>query len=235
MISARPPARAFLNQFEQVALSPDVVAFAVQILARRFAFLRRSFVCCCLIQPSLEIAKRRMVSRFIRCGAEMRTLPGRRIDAEMDVLDVLQHHINRDARQARTVLPSVFALRFDDEEDALDFAYILQYVIQRRLNHLLASLNAAPAIRPHLPDSRRQSSAPALRSDPDCYRGPACRACSASPAFPPLARPPPSSHSSAMRFRYSSYCDGLRLSGGNDLIEQRRHFFVDRPGRSGAP
>ena len=41
------------------------------------------------------------------------------------------------------------ALRFDDEEDALHLSHILQNAVQRRLDHLLAGLNAAPAVRPH--------------------------------------------------------------------------------------
>ena len=60
---------------EQVALAPDVVAFAVQVFARGFTLLSCSFFCCCLIQPSLEMANTRMVSRLIRDGAEMRTRP----------------------------------------------------------------------------------------------------------------------------------------------------------------
>src|SRR5579872_1033624 len=65
----------FVDDLEQIALSPDIMAFAVQILARRFTLLLTDVFRCCLIQPSLEIANTRMVSTFIRRGAEIRTLP----------------------------------------------------------------------------------------------------------------------------------------------------------------
>ena len=48
--------------------------------------------------------------------------------------------------------PSVFPLRFDDEEDPLDLGLVLQHVVQRRLDDLLAGLDAAPAIGPDLLD-----------------------------------------------------------------------------------
>jgi hypothetical protein len=65
----------FLDHFEQVASSPEVVAFAVQIFAGRLAFLLYDFFCGWRIQRSLEIAETRIVSRFMRSGAEIRTLP----------------------------------------------------------------------------------------------------------------------------------------------------------------
>ena len=92
-----------------------------------------------------------MVSRLIRCGAEIRTRPGGRIDAEMDVLDVLQHHIHGDVAELDLRRPSVFPLRLDDQEDPLD-------------------LGPRPSATPYsaalITCSRAWTPAPAVRPDP---------------------------------------------------------------------
>ena len=77
--TARPNLNArgslVFDHLEQISLAPDVVAFAVEIFAGRLTVLLCIFACCCLIQPSLEMAKTRMVSSVMRSGAEIRTLP----------------------------------------------------------------------------------------------------------------------------------------------------------------
>src|SRR5205807_10086093 len=47
---------------------------------------------------------------------------------------------------ARSARPSIFPLLLDDEEDALNLGNVFQNPIQGSLDHLLARLNAAPAV-----------------------------------------------------------------------------------------
>jgi hypothetical protein len=51
------------------------MALAFAVAAWRFPLLRVDFLLLSLIQPSFEMAKTRIVSSFIRSGAEIRTLP----------------------------------------------------------------------------------------------------------------------------------------------------------------
>ena len=61
---------------EQVALPPDVMAFTVQILAWGFACLFLEFLLLLFDPTQLgNVVKTRMVSRLIRDGAAIRTLP----------------------------------------------------------------------------------------------------------------------------------------------------------------
>ena len=115
-----------LHHLEQVALAPDVVALAVQVLARRLALLLPELRLLLLDPAQLGDRERRGWCRG-SCASGPRCAPARRgMDAEMDVLDVLQHHVHRDVAQLDLPTPSVFALRLDDQEDPLDLGHILQ-------------------------------------------------------------------------------------------------------------
>jgi hypothetical protein len=65
----------FPDVLEQITLAPDIVALAIQILAWRLAFLCPQLLLLLLDPTSLEMAYTRIVSRFMRDGAAMRTLP----------------------------------------------------------------------------------------------------------------------------------------------------------------
>ena len=91
--------RIALDDLQQIALSPDVVAFAIQIFARRLALLLLQLLLL-LLDPA-ELGNRKDadgVEASCATGGDAHPT-GRRIDAEVDVLDVLEHHIHRDLRQ----------------------------------------------------------------------------------------------------------------------------------------
>src|SRR5512133_3598644 len=89
------------------------------------------------------MAYTRRVSRFIRAGAEMRTLPVGGCTLKWTFLMSLN--------TTSTVMPPtsiclIFMLLEDDLEDALDFINILQNIIECSFDNLLTGLNAAPVI-----------------------------------------------------------------------------------------
>jgi hypothetical protein len=60
---------------EQVTLAPDIMAFPLDELTRRFAFLLLKFLLLAFYPSDFGNRETRIVSRFIRVGAAIRTEP----------------------------------------------------------------------------------------------------------------------------------------------------------------
>lgn len=87
------------DDFEQVAFSPDVVAFAVEVFTRRFAFLSLEFLLLAFDPAEFgdgEDADGVEVHLRRRRDAHP---AGRRVDAQVDIFDVFEHHIYGDVSQ----------------------------------------------------------------------------------------------------------------------------------------
>src|ERR1700730_4340123 len=87
------------DQLEQVAFSPNIVASAIEIFAWRFAFLVTKFFFLLLDPAKFRDGEN---TDGIEAHAGRRRNPHaahRRIHAEMDVLDVLQNHVNCNVAQ----------------------------------------------------------------------------------------------------------------------------------------
>src|SRR5712691_8393258 len=107
----------------------------------------RSFICCCLIHASFEIAKTRMVSRRIRLGAEMRTRPVGGWTLRWTFL--MSFRTTSTAMSPRWICEtSVLTLRLDDQEDPLDLVHIVLQQWQKcRLDRVLLGLVPAKVVR----------------------------------------------------------------------------------------
>src|SRR6185503_19223703 len=88
-----------------------------------------------------------MVLSFMRACAEMQTLPVGGCTLKWTFLMFLS---TTSTEMPPTSICLVFMLLEDDLEDALDLIPILQDAVQRRLDHLLTSLNSAPAVGAHI-------------------------------------------------------------------------------------
>src|SRR5580693_7053905 len=104
-----------------------------------------SLPCWSLIHWSLEIANRRIFSMLMRSGAEIRTLPSGGYTLRWTFLmSFLTTSTVTDPSLRVVSINSIFLLLLDDEEDALDFFLIMEFLKDRLLNRLLACWNATP-------------------------------------------------------------------------------------------
>jgi hypothetical protein len=88
-----------LHHLEQVASTPDVVALAVEVLASALPFLVAQLLLLLLDPAELGDGEQpNCVQAHLRRSRDAHPAGGR-VDAQMDVLDVLPHHLHADAGQ----------------------------------------------------------------------------------------------------------------------------------------
>lgn len=91
--------RIALDEAEQVSPAPDEVAFAVEVLARRLAFLRPQLGL--LRAYPGQFADDKGTDGIVAemPGRRDAHAPGRRMDAQVEVFDALAHHLDAEFTQ----------------------------------------------------------------------------------------------------------------------------------------